>query len=495
MTPERTGFCMVLLIAAPLLAGVLANLVRFRSPRRLIGLVSILLLAGVAALARALAAGGPLRYAIGGWTAPLGIQLYLDGLSLTLLAASVLAGPAIALFAAAYFDAAGGAREPKFWPLWFFLWAGLHALFLSADIFNLYVALEVIGFCAVAMVALARTRAAIEAAIRYALLAMMGSLCYLLGVGLIYGQTGSLDALSLGARLTPGLPATLAIAFILIGVAIKAALFPLHGWLPPAHGSAPTPVSAALSGLVVTAAFYLLVRLWFGVFAGLVSVAGSHLIGAMGVLAILWGGVLALRAQRLKMIVAWSTVSQLGYVFLLFPLAGAGDDAARLAWNGGIYYAVSHSLAKAAAFLAAGALLRVYGSDRLDDLRGAAVRCPFLTFAFILAGVSLMGLPPTSGFVAKWMLLKASLASGWWAYSAAILVGSLLAAGYLFRPVERMLLHADAESPVRPPTGALRWAPLTLALMTIVLGLTSSLFLGLLDIMHTFPFLPNEAGL
>ena len=221
----------------------------------------------------------------------------------------------------------------------------------------------------------------------------------------------------------------------------KAALFPLHFWLPPAHANAPAPVSALLSALVVKGAFYILLRLWFEAFPALMTPAVAQAFGVLGAAAILWGSVNALFQPRLKLLIAYSTVAQLGYLFLLFPLAAARDGGF-LAWSGGLIFLGAHACAKTAMFLTAGNILHAAGHDRIKDLDGITHVLPVSAFAFGLAGMSLMGLPPSSGFAGKWLLLSASLAQGQWWWVAVMLVGSLLAAAY----VMRVLTHAFTRS-------------------------------------------------
>ena len=173
------------------------------------------------------------------------------------------------------------------------------------------------------LVALAGKRAALTAALRYLFVSLSASLFYLLGVGLVYGQCATVDLPSLAAKAQPGPTLWVALALMTGGLIAKAALFPMHFWLPPAHANAPAPVSALLSALVVKGSFYILLRLWFEAFPALLTPAVAQLFGLLGAAAILWGSVNALFQSRLKLLIAYSTVAQLGYLFLLFPLAAA----------------------------------------------------------------------------------------------------------------------------------------------------------------------------
>ena len=215
------------------------------------------------------------------------------------------------------------------------------------------------------------------------------------------------------------------------GLLAKTALFPLHLWLPQAHANAPAPASAMLSSLVVKGSFFLVVRLWFDVLAPLPVVIPGVILAGLGSAAILFGSVLALRQARLKLLIAYSTVAQIGYLFLMFPL-GAGPWAAD-AFAGGIMQALSHAFAKAAMFLSAGLVAESLGHDRIAGLGGAARAMPVTFLALGLGGLSLMGLPPSGGFAAKWLLMKASIEAGQWVWAVVMAGGGLLAGGYLYR--------------------------------------------------------------
>ena len=229
-------------------------------------------------------------------------------------------------------------------------------------------------------------------------------------------------------RLRPELALWLAIALMTAGLAAKTALFPVHIWLPPAHSGAPPAASALLSALVVKGSFFLIVRLWFDVAPGMTDAIAGQILGAMGAGAIVIGGVVALRQARLKLLIAYSTVAQIGYLFLIFPLAAEANALA-----GGMFQAISHAFAKAAMFMAAGLMAGVLGHDRIADLRGIGRALPVTVFAFGLAALSLVGVPPSGGFFTKWLLLSASFAAGQWWWAAVILAGGLLAGGYMFR--------------------------------------------------------------
>jgi formate hydrogenlyase subunit 3/multisubunit Na+/H+ antiporter MnhD subunit len=232
-----------------------------------------------------------------------------------------------------------------------------------------------------------------------------------------------------------------------------------------------------LSALVVKASFVVLLRLWFDAVPAVVDARAGALLASLGAAAILVGSVLALGQARLKLAIAYSTMAQLGYLFLFFPLAGGGTEAqpwSAGAWNGGVLHAVSHALAKAAMFLVAGLVIEAAGHDRIAELKGLGRALPIGVLAFALAGLSLMGLPPSGGFVAKWLLLTTALASGQWWWAVPMLAGGLLAAGYVFRLLNPALTRPE-EGPAAPSWRAVprrrQAVPLALALLSVLLGL------------------------
>lgn len=448
-----------------------------------------LAVAGLTALATlgltlSVMAEGTAHTLLGGWPVPLGIGWRADGLSAALIAMTAAVGVGVSVYAGAYFRDQTHERA-FFWPLWLVLWAALNALFLSADLFNLYVTLELLGFAAVSLTALGGGASALTGAIRYLLVSVLGSLAYLLGVALIYHACGTVDIALVGACTAdaPRPAMQVALGAMIAGLLLKTALFPFHFWLPPAHGSAPAPVSALLSALVVKAAFYLVLRLWLDVLGGGGGAGGerwlAELLGALGAVAVIWGSVLALRQERLKLLVAYSTVAQIGYLFIAFPLA---VDGGAVAWTGALYLALAHGLAKAAMFLSAGSLLRFGGHDRIAELDRAVQRLPLTLTAFALAGVSIMGLPPSGGFIGKWLLLEEAFRQGRFLLAAVMLLGGVLAAAYVFKVVGHAFTPAERKRRMRSLPKAMEWSALLLALAAIVLGVTLPLISPLLQV-------------
>lgn len=460
-------------ILIPLTAAVLALIARRFSAA--VGVTAgLATLAVCTALAARIGQAGVQRHVVGGWEVPLGIALHADGFSMAMLLLTALAGCVVSAYAAAYLRHEPGEAH-IFWPVWLLLWAGLNALYLSSDAFNLYVLLEVVGIAAVALIVQAGSRLAYVAGMRYLLAALIGSMAYLLGVALLYGAYGTLDLRALGVAMTRSAAGFTALALMATGLMMKTALFPLHFWLPAAHASASTPVSAILSALVIKASFYLMVRLWIETFDALRTPAAGHFVGLLASAAILWGSYQALRQRRLKLLIAHSTVGQVGYFFLLFPLTAGALPAGAApwmtqAWTGALYQVLSHGFAKCAMFLAAGVVMRAMGTDELRAMRDIAGRLPVATFALAIAGASLIGLPPSGGFIAKWMLLQAIIASGQWWYLPVVVAGAVLTAAYVFSMLRYTLTRAAAEPPLQAVSPVMQHAALLLALFALALG-------------------------
>lgn len=424
---------------------------------------------------------GTVSLAIAGFASPLGIEWFVDPLALILLWLNAVIALVVGLYAARDYPP-HSARGGRFWALWLLLTSAMNALLLSADLFNLFVTLELVTVAAIGLLVIDGKPAALRAGMRYLVLALLGSLFYLLGVALIYGQAGTLDLYQAGERLGPELLPVTALVLMTVGLLVKSAVFPLHSWLPAAHGNAPGPVSAVLSAMVVKVSIYLIWRLWLWLAADWQPDWALPMLGLLGTGAILYGSVLAFLQVRLKMMVAYSTVAQLGYLMLLFPLFGP------LGFTAATYHLLSHGLAKAAMFLAVSNILAVMGTDRLDRLGGANRRLPLDTLTLALAGVSILGLPPSGGFVSKWLMLQAAWAIEGWVWLIVILAGGLLAAAYLFRPLAVLCARPAVARPaddVRAPSPAgLRWGgivALMLALAALVAGLAPAPVLTLLE--------------
>lgn len=471
----------VLLPAGMVFLPLLLALVTWLAPERVTARVAVAGHAASLALAVLLALvvrrGGVVSQSLGGWEPPLGIAVRADG-----LAALFALLTAVVVLAVALHVAFAGNQPRSLWPLLSLLQTGLVAVFVTGDLFNAYVGLEITGLTAVGLVALGG-RGARRAALHYLIVAVLGSLFFLVAVGVVYGTTGTLDIALAGhqwARSDANAAVPLGLAAT--GLALKCALFPLHGWLPPAHAAAPLAASPLLSALVVKAPLVVLLRLWLDVTGGEPLV--GLVLSLMGAGAVMWGGLQALVQTSLKRVVAYSTVVQVGYLFLPFVMLapGVARPVQELALGAVVTLAVAHALAKAVAFLVAGTIKTARGSDELHMIRGMARHWPAMAMALAIAGISLMGLPISAGFVGKWQLLGAAGATGTWWVVAVVLVGTLLSAAYLMRPVAGSL-QPTGDLPDWPRLdGRLAIAPLGLALLAFVLGLSSVALVQLAEV-------------
>ncbi|TVP72854.1 MAG: oxidoreductase [Rhodobacteraceae bacterium] len=481
MTPDLDP--MILAIFLPLFGAIAA----FMLPRAaaLIGLVTLAMTTGaVFWLAQRVLASGAVIVPLGGWGAPLGIDLRADGLSVAMLLLTSAVGFLVSVAALDSLKGADQARQRQyFWPLWLLLLTGMNGVYLSTDIFNLYVMIEVIALAAVGLTVLSGTKAALRAGLEYMYASILGALLFLMGVGFVYMQAGRLDFAGLIAA-EPSAAMSAALALMIVGLLLKTALFPLHFWLPAAHANATAPASALLSGLVVKAALYIFLRLT--TYMPLPDEILITLIGALGAGAVLWGGLQALRAERLKLLVAWSTVVQIGLIFIAF--ARAGQVGLAESWKAAALLILAHGVAKAAMFLAAGRIKDEIGHDRIRDLDRAPVRPTLAQFTFALAAISLIGLPPSLGFIGKWSLMEGAMAAGYWHWVAITMIGTFMSVAYFSRVLSAFLRFDRVRAPVGEHQG---WAladaaPLTLALTAIGLGLMAAPILRFIEIGYPF---------
>ncbi|GAA1164147.1 complex I subunit 5 family protein [Nesterenkonia sandarakina] len=528
-------FCLAAVVLIPLLASALSVLLGSRA-RRVLGVVTSVAVLGLSApILVHVSSGRMLQLALGGFDPPLGITLRADGLSAVFLAMTTVIGTVLSCYAAARPAATGthraalpGVTDPDgtaaapgpasaatdrgwrpghagFWPLWLGCWAGLNAVFLSGDLFNTYVGLELVGLTAVALVALGG-REAWPAALRYLFIAVLGSLLFLIGVALIYSVTGTLDIIASGQSIAElaaeddaDLAAVvLAMCLISLGLALKIALVPLHRWLIPAHSAAPSAVSPLLSALVIKAALFVLLRSWLWVAGPLPELTAlAWVLAGMGTAAVLLGSVMALRQSRLKPLIAYSTVAQVGYWFLLLPLLldpsssaleaqTTLDDGAVLAGalSGTVALALGHGVAKSSLFLCAGHLKDRYGTDEIAQLRGAGRAHPMLVMSMGLSAVGLIGLPLSLGFSGKWLLATSAVAAGDYWILLVLVAGTLFSAAYLLKAVAPLLVMSeDDQTALALPqartaqhvaeastTGKAQLAPFVLGLLTVLTG-------------------------
>jgi len=380
---------------------------------------------------------GVLSYALGGWPPPWGIEYRIDSLNalvllvVTAIAAVVLLGAHGSICREVPADRIG-----LFYVAFLLCLAGLLGILATGDAFNLFVFLEISSLSTYAMVALGRDRRALVSAFNYLVMGTIGVTFILIGIGFLYMLTGTLNMLDLAQRL-PGVGRSYtefsAYAFIVVGVCLKLALFPLHFWLPGAYTYAPSIVTAFLAATSTKVAVYVLVRFSFTVFRvefSIMALSLQSLLMTLGLLAIVVGSLVAIYEADIKRAIAYSSVAQIGYLVVGIGLGTVAGLQASL------IHLFNHALMKGALFLALTAFIYRLGSSRVKHLANVGHRMPLTTAAFTIAGLSLIGMPGTAGFVSKWYLVMAAIDSGQWWVAALVVMGSLLSIVYIWRVVE-----------------------------------------------------------
>lgn len=418
---------------------------------------------------------GPVHHDLGGWAPPLGIEYVLDPLSALMLTLISAVGLLIVVQPAAVTLRIAPRPGDPTDALLLLVLAGLAGVVLSGDLFHIFVFLEIYALATYALVALGGDRATF-AAFRYLLVGSVGASLYLLGVGFVYIITGSLNIADVATLLpsVSGSPALAgAVGLIVIGLAIKMALFPFHVWLPDAHSSAPPGVGALLAAVQVKVAAYLLIRLVAGLFAAHTTTGPIPLMTLLawfGGAAVLVGSVVACRQDDLKRLLAWSTIAQLGLIAIGI---GIGN---RLAVAGAVLHVAAHAAMKAGLFVVAGAILHRTGTTSIRALRGIGRRMPISMIGLTVAVFSMVGIPPTAGFFSKLLILRGSIDAGAYGMTAIVGASSLLTAVYFYRLIDQWL-GTESERPAvvqaRDPALTVAVPILTFAAATLTLGLAN----------------------
>jgi multicomponent Na+:H+ antiporter subunit D len=396
--------------------------------------------------------GSNVEYEMGSWPAPFGIALEVDSFSALLLLV-ITGASTVALFggrSSLDVELTAG-RQQYYYSAWLLAVAGLCGIVVAADAFNIFVFMEISSLASYVLVAGGPDRRALPAVFKYLIMGTIGATFYLIGVGLIYMMTGTLNLHDMEARIAQvgdESPILAAAGFITIGLALKAAIFPLHVWLPNAYTWSPHITTAFLAACATKVSLYVLLRFDFFVFQG--NLAGhaiqfSAYLMPLAVFGILVGSAVAMFEGNVKRLFAYSSVAQIGYIML-----GASFVSA-LGLTAGIVHIFNHALAKGAVFLALAAFAVAAPSLKLTDMQGIAKRMPWTFAAFVIAGLSLIGVPGTAGFISKWYLISAALELGALGIAIVfvIVISSLMALVYVWRVVESA---AFAQAP--EPAGA-----------------------------------------
>jgi len=412
-----------LAVAIPLGAGFILPLVP-RGLRRLADALALVAIAGACAITVSLFDPSQTYapYQVGGWAAPIGIVLRLDALSWLLLAVITGVSLCVVIYAVQYMDSY--TSKGRFYGLLFLMIAGMTGVVLTGDLFNLYVFLEIAAISSYALVAFGTEAEELEASFKYAVLGSVASSLVLLGIAVLYAMFGTVNMTQLAAKIAghsgaAKSPVIFAEVLVISGLALKAALVPFHAWLPDAHPSAPAPVSAMLSGVLIKAiGVYALVRLYFNVFGA--NAGMSYMLMLLAVLSMIGGVVLALAQWDFKRLLAYHSISQIGYVVLGIALGTPLGVAA------GLFHLVNHSVFKSLLFLNAGAVERATGTRRLDEMGGLRERMPVTGATSMVASMSIAGVPPFNGFFSKLLVIVACVVAGRYGFALLAVIGSVL---------------------------------------------------------------------
>ncbi|MCB1717163.1 MAG: monovalent cation/H+ antiporter subunit D family protein [Candidatus Competibacteraceae bacterium] len=421
------------LLAAPLCALLPAG----RLPWLLALVVSTLSLLIAGTLLSQVWDGAVISYALGGWPPPIGIEYRVDVLNAFILLLVTIIGTLVMLYAYASINSEiERKRQPLFYAAYLLCLSGLLGITITGDAFNVFVFLEISSLATYTMIALGRNRRALTASYQYLIMGTIGATFILIGIGLLYAMTGTLNMADLAVRL-PAVDGArtvqAAFAFLTVGICLKLALFPLHLWLPNAYAYAPSVVTAFIAATATKVAVYLLLRFFFTIFGNEFSFGSMHLhfvLLPLALAAILATSTVAIFQNNIKRLLAYSSVAQIGYMILGIAFASVTGVTA------GILHLFNHALMKSALFLALGCVVYRIGSCNLNDMAGLGKRMPWTMAAFVAGGLSLIGVPLTVGFISKWYLILGALERGWWWVAVLVLIGSLLAVIYIWRVVE-----------------------------------------------------------
>ncbi len=459
-------------VLVPLIAAPVCALLPGRVLPWLLAFLSALAALMITAIALPVLWQGEVSYPFGNWPPPIGIEYRIDAAN-GLVALLVSAVAAFVLpWARVINNLEVPGRQGIFYALFLLAFAGLMGITLTGDAFNVFVFLEISSLATYALIAHGWDRRALLASFRYLIMGTVGATFLLIGIGFLYMMTGSLNMADLAERL-PEVRDTstvrAALAFIIVGLGLKLALFPLHLWLPNAYAYAPNFITTFLAATATKVALYVMLRFIFTIFGhdySFIALPLTTILLALAVAGMFAGSWVAMFQQNLKRMLAYSSVAQVGYMVLGIALATTAGITA------GILHLFNHALIKGALFMALGTLFWRVGSVRLADLAGIGREMPWTMTAFALAGLSLIGVPLTAGFVSKWFLILAAFDAGHEWLVALIVITSLMAIYYIWRVVEVAWFTPAPEQ--RAPT---REAPISL-LIPIYIVVAANFWFG-----------------
>jgi len=462
-------------VVVPLIAAPLMVLLRHGGFAWLLATVaSWSSLAVSAALLGEVAGGGVISYAVGSWAPPWGIEYRIDSVNAFLLVLVSLIASVVVIYCRDSVEAEVAPEQHYlFYTMYVLCLAGLLGIAATGDGFNLFVFLEISSLSSYVLIALGRDRRALMASYQYLIMGTIGATFIVIGVGLLFLMTGTLNLADMATRL-PGVtdtrPVLAALAFLTVGISLKLALFPLHLWLPNAYAYAPSAVTAFLAATATKVSVYVLLRFYYSVFgesAIFSALPMGEILLMLSLAAMFIASIVAIFQQDIKRLFAYSSVAQIGYITLGVSL----DNMTGL--TGGIVHLFNHALTKGALFLLLGGIALRVGAVRFDAIGGIGRVMPLTSFGIVIGGLSLIGVPGTVGFVSKWYLVLAAFEVGAWWLAALIVLSSLLAVIYVWRFVEVAYFREPGAAVAK-----LREAPLSM-LATSWLMVAACVYFGL----------------
>ena len=416
--------------------------------------------------------GNIISYELGGWAPPWGIEYRIDSANaLVTLIVSAIAAVTLPYALKSIEKEIPSHQHSLFYAAFMLCLTGLLGIAQTGDIFNLFVFLEISSLSSYALISLGRQRQALTASYQYLIMGTIGATFFIIGVGLLYAMTGTLNMMDLSQRL-PELyqhrTIHTAFAFIMVGFALKLALFPLHLWLPNAYTYAPSVVTIFLAATATKVAVYVMLRMVFSVFgfSFIEDTPADELFLLLCVTGIILMSFYAIYQQDSKRLLAYSSVAQIGYMMI-----GIGFGSV-LGITATLVHLFNHALMKGALFMAIGAIIYRVGSSRLEHMQGLGKHMPWTFMAIVIGGLSLIGVPGTAGFISKWYLILAAIEKQHWLIVAVILLGSLLAVIYVWKLVEVMYFKPANESAI----ATVKEAPALLLIPTWILVIANIYF-------------------
>lgn len=437
----------VLQVVIPLIAAPICSLLpKTRLPWLFATLVAWISLVVSIFLLQEVYQNGPLSYELGSWPAPWGIQYYIDvvGAFVLVIVSAIAAITLLASRCLVETDIAAH-KHSLFYTAFLLCFTGLLGIVATGDAFNVFVFLEISSLSSYALIAMGDNRKALTASYEYLIMGTIGATFILIGIGLLYMQTGTLNMLDLRERIhhIDGFRSVhAAFAFFTVGISLKLALFPLHHWLPNAYAHAPSVVSTFLAATATKVALYLMYRVFYTIFGFEFSFNVLNLgliLLPLSIIAIVISSFTAIFQPGVKRLLAYSSLAQIGYMTLGISLATKAGLIAS------VLHLFNHAFIKGGLFMCMACMLTRMKSTRFADLAGAGRSMPWTSAAFVVGGLALIGVPLTSGFISKWYLVLATLEKDWWWLAIIIVFTSLLAVVYVWRVVEQLYFREPRE--------------------------------------------------